>query len=260
MEEAYAGSCVQSFFEPKVDFSICTNKSIKLFLKDLNNLNYPRNVIDNSNENNLNNSNNKNEQNNNDNKNQENKSISKDDDKNILNIDNKDALNSNNGEETNNDNNICTIEENINKILEENVSLLNGYSYFSRIGHNINLLHTELSSIKKDFLFLSKQTRVKVKKLKNIKKKNIIYKGLLEEVKEDRKRKELYEKLSIEIKKLDDVRKVQKKQKAEKYSIENFEKKIKNIESTISSNNNNVLKTIEQINEIISTNLQIDIK
>ncbi|SOV74703.1 conserved Plasmodium protein, unknown function [Plasmodium sp. gorilla clade G3] len=224
MEDAYAGLCSQSVFEPKIDFTLCINKSIKLFLKDLNISKYDKNNVDNK------------------------KDVNTSDTKFI---------------ETSNDQN-----ENIEKdkqslilnnqhLLKENEAFLNGYLYFSRIGHNINLLLNELSSIKKDFNFLNKETRKKIKKFKQVKNKNIIYKDLLKDIKEKRKRKELYEKLSIEIKKLDEVKKVQDKQKIEKDEINNLEYKILNIENIIKSNNDHIQETINQINKIVSENIQI---
>ncbi|CAC9696242.1 conserved Plasmodium protein, unknown function [Plasmodium sp. DRC-Itaito] len=214
MEDAYAGLCSQSVFEPKMDVTLCINKSIKLFLKDINISKYDKN-----NENYENDENDENYENNENHK-------------------QSDILNN-------------------QHLLKENEAFLNGYLYFSRIGHNINLLLNELSSIKKDFNFLNKETRKKIKKFKQVKNKNIIYKDLLQDIKEKRKRKELYEKLSIEIKKLDEVKNVQDKQKIEKDEINNLEHKILSIENIIKSNNDHIQETINQINKIVSENIQI---
>ncbi|KJP88075.1 hypothetical protein AK88_02189 [Plasmodium fragile] len=199
MEDAFAGSCVQSLFEPKADLSLCVNKSIKLFVKELP----------------------------------------------TAPADGPDAENS-------------TGEKNEQKesLLSENLSLLNGYAYFNRIGSNINLLHTELHGIKKDFLFQSKQTKKNIKKLKVVRKENKIYQKLLQEIKKDRRRKETYELLCTEIQTLEEVNYLNKKQEMEKRDIEDLQKKMKDIEKTIQINDENIQRTIKQISDIVSTNLQ----
>ncbi|ETW37828.1 hypothetical protein PFTANZ_01478 [Plasmodium falciparum Tanzania (2000708)] len=227
MEDAYAGLCSQSVFEPKMDFTLCINKSIKLFLKDINISKYDKNNVDNK------------------------KDVNTSDTK---------VIETSNDQNQNNQNDQNDQQSDIlnnQHLLKENEAFLNGYLYFSRIGHNINLLLNELSSIKKDFRFLNKETRKKIKKFKQVKNKNIIYKDLLQDIKEKRKRKEIYEKLSIEIKKLDEVKKVQEKQKIEKDEINNLEHKILNIENIIKSNNDHIQQTINQINKIVSENIQI---
>ncbi|SOV12577.1 conserved Plasmodium protein, unknown function [Plasmodium sp. gorilla clade G2] len=225
MEDAYAGLCSQSVFEPKIDFTLYINKSIKLFLKDINISKYDKNNVDNK------------------------KDINTSDTKNI-------ETSSGDQNENTEKNKQSDILKN-HHLLKENDAFLNGYLYFSRIGHNINLLLNELSSIKKDFTFLNKETRKKIKKFKQVKNKNIIYKDLLQDIKQKRKRKELYEKLSVEIKKLDEVKKVQHKQQIEKDEINNLEHKILNIENIIKSNNEHIQETINQINKIVSENIQI---
>ncbi|KYO01861.1 hypothetical protein PGSY75_0616300 [Plasmodium gaboni] len=225
MEDAYAGLCSQSVFEPKIDFTLCINKSIKLFLKDINISKYDKNNVDNK--------------------------------KDINTSDTKNIETSSGDQNQNNEKNKQSDILNNHHLLKENDAFLNGYLYFSRIGHNINLLLNELSSIKKDFNFLNKETRKKIKKFKQVKNKNIIYKDLLQDIKQKRKRKELYEKLSVEIKKLDEVKKVQHKQQIEKDEINNLEHKILNIENIIKSNNEHIQETINQINKIVSENIQI---
>ncbi|SOV12287.1 conserved Plasmodium protein, unknown function [Plasmodium gaboni] len=225
MEDAYAGLCSQSVFEPKIDFTLCINKSIKLFLQDINISKYDKNNVDNK--------------------------------KDINTSDTKNIETSSGDQNQNNEKNKQSDILNNHHLLKENDAFLNGYLYFSRIGHNINLLLNELSSIKKDFNFLNKETRKKIKKFKQVKNKNIIYKDLLQDIKQKRKRKELYEKLSVEIKKLDEVKKVQHKQQIEKDEINNLEHKILNIENIIKSNNEHIQETINQINKIVSENIQI---
>ncbi|CDO63352.1 conserved Plasmodium protein, unknown function [Plasmodium reichenowi] len=233
MEDAYAGLCSQSVFEPKMDFTLCINKSIKLFLKDINISKYDKNNVDNKNDVNT----------------SDTKIIETSNDQNQNYQDDHNDQNNQNDQQSDILNN--------QHLLKENEAFLNGYLYFSRIGHNINLLLNELSSIKKDFKYLNKETRKKIKKFKQVKNKNIIYKDLLQDIKEKRKRKEIYEKLSIEIKKLDEVKKVQDKQKIEKDEINNLEHKILNIENIIKSNNDHIQETINQINKIVSENIQI---
>ncbi|GAW81860.1 hypothetical protein, conserved [Plasmodium gonderi] len=243
MEDAFAGCCLQSLFEPKTDLSLCINKSIKLFVKDI-----PTSASVTSGENqckpNEYQNSGKSTANSSGNSSSARKRGCEDDGEKV-----EDEKNSSPTEST------CTAEEIKKNLLSENLSLLNGYTYFNRIGSNINLLHTELHGLRRDFLFLSKKTKKNIKGLKIIKKKNKIYHGLLDEIKKDRKRKEIYEILCSEIQKLEDVNKLEKKQNKEKSDIENLEKKIQNIENTIKMNDQNIQRAIQQINDIVSTNL-----
>ncbi|SBT38516.1 conserved Plasmodium protein, unknown function [Plasmodium ovale wallikeri] len=250
MEDVFAGSCVQSLFEPKADFSHCVNKSIKLLLKDesnfkdLNNMSIPyRNdgKVEDRNEKNgpADSGNNKGNENNRGNA-------------------NSSGIDFASGHCSNREEVTVTTEkekEKGKKYMEENLSLLNGYLYFSRIENNINLLYTELFSLKKDFLFLSKGTKKNIRKLKKIKKKNKIYKNLLNDIKMDRKRKEIYETICVQVKKLDDVQTLQLMKNKEKEKIQEYEEKIQNIENTIKMNNDNIHKTIQQIDQAVSANL-----
>ncbi|CDU18861.1 hypothetical protein YYC_05171 [Plasmodium yoelii 17X] len=197
MEKAFAGACVQNLFEPKNEFSLCINKSIKLILK---------NVEENNNE---------------------------------------DQTTDANEKE----------KEKEKSYLDENLSILNGYLYFNKIENSINMLNTELSSIKSDFMFLSKRTICDVKKLKRIKKKNKVYKRLLEQIKKYRKRKEIYEILSIEGQKLENVNILQNKQNNEKNEIQKLKKKIQTIENNIKLNDENIQKAIHKIDEALLTYL-----
>ncbi|CXI62693.1 conserved Plasmodium protein, unknown function [Plasmodium berghei] len=196
MEKAFAGACVQSLFEPKNEFSLCINKSIKLILKNI----------------------------------EENNSDDKTTDTSIIN-------------------------EKQKNYLDENISILNGYLYFNRIENSINMLNTELSTIKSDFMFLSKRTICDVKKLKRIKKKNKVYKRLLEQIKKYRKRKEIYEILSIEGQKLENVSTLQNMQNKEKNEIQKLKKKIQTIENNIKLNDENIQKAIHKIDEALLTYL-----
>ncbi|ANQ09330.1 Uncharacterized protein PCOAH_00035160 [Plasmodium coatneyi] len=199
MEDAFAGSCVQSLFEPKADLSLCVNKSIKLFVKEAP----------------------------------------------IAPADSADGENTTNA-----------MKEQRESLLSENLSLLNGYAYFNRIGSNINLLHTELHGIRRDFLFQNKQTKKNIKKLKIVRKENKIYQRLLQEIKKDRRRKETYELLCTEIQKLEEVNYLNKKQEMEKRDIEDLQQKMKDIENTIRVNDENIQRTIRQISDIVSANLE----
>ncbi|CAA9989162.1 conserved Plasmodium protein, unknown function [Plasmodium knowlesi strain H] len=202
MEDAFAGSCVQSLFEPKADLSLCVNKSIKLFLKEV-----PIPPADS--------------------------------------VDRADEQNSTDAK-----------KEQRESALSENLSLLNGYAYFNRIKSNINLLHTELHGIKRDFLFQKKQTKKNIQKLKIVRKQNKIYQSVLQEIKKDRRRKETYELLCTEIQKLEEVNYLNKKQQMEKRDIEDLQQKMKDIENAIRINDENIQRTIQQISDIVSTNLQ----
>ncbi|CAD2094993.1 conserved Plasmodium protein, unknown function [Plasmodium vinckei brucechwatti] len=196
MEKAFAGACVQSLFEPKNEFSLCINKSIKLLLKNVE---------------------------------------------------------GNNNEDEVNDTNIVNEKE--KEYYDDNLSIFNGYLYFNRIENSINMLHTELSTIKSDFMFLSKRTICDVKKLKRVKKKNKVYKRLLEQIKKYRKKKEIYEILSKEGQKLENVNSLQNKQNTEKQEIEVLKKKIQTIENTIKLNDENIQKAIQQIDQALLTHV-----
>ncbi|KEG02719.1 conserved Plasmodium protein, unknown function [Plasmodium vinckei vinckei] len=196
MEKAFAGACVQSLFEPKNEFSLCINKSIKLLLKNVE---------------------------------------------------------ENNNEDETNDSNIVNEKE--KECADDNLSIFNGYLYFNRIKNSINMLHTELSTIKSDFMFLSKRTICDVKKLKRVKKKNKVYKRLLEQIKKYRKKKEIYEILSKEGQKLENVSSLQNKQNTEKQEIEILKKKIQTIENTIKLNDENIQKAIQQIDQALLTHV-----
>ncbi|EUD68481.1 hypothetical protein C922_00877 [Plasmodium inui San Antonio 1] len=218
MEDAFAGSCVQSLFEPKADLSLCVNKSIKLFVKEL-----PIPPADSADG-----------------------------------TDKEDKGDAENSTDAKNKRRESLLSENhLNEdLLSENLSLLNGYAYFNQIGSNINLLHTELHGMKRDFLFQSKQTKKNIKKLKVVRKENKIYQRLLQETKNDRRRKETYELLCTEIQKLEDVNDLTKKQEMEKRDIQGLQQKMKDIENTIRMNDENIKRTIRQISDIVSTNLQ----
>ncbi|CAD2095022.1 conserved Plasmodium protein, unknown function [Plasmodium vinckei lentum] len=196
MEKAFAGACVQSLFEPKNEFSLCINKSIKLLLKNVE---------------------------------------------------------GNNNDDETNDTNIVNEKE--KECFDDNLSIFNGYLYFNRIENSINMLHTELSTIKSDFMFLSKRTICDVKKLKRVKKKNKVYKRLLEQIKKYRKKKEIYEILSKEGQKLENVSSLQNKQNTEKQEIEVLKKKIQTIENTIKLNDENIQKAIQQIDQALLTHV-----
>ncbi|CAG9477971.1 unnamed protein product [Plasmodium vivax] len=214
MEDAFAGSCVQSLFEPKADLSLCVNKSIRLFVKEL-----PAPPPDKADGVNA-----------------------------AIADDGADVAVSTNAANSAN--------ERRESLLSENLSLLNGYAYVNRIGSSINLLHTELHGMKRDFLFQNKQTKKNIKKLKAVREENKIYQKLLHEMKKDRRRKETYELLCTEIKTLEEVSHLNKKQEIEKRDIQDLQQKMKDIEDTIRVNDENIQRTIRQISDIVSTNLQ----
>ncbi|GAB67388.1 hypothetical protein PCYB_114080 [Plasmodium cynomolgi strain B] len=214
-------SCVQSLFEPKADLSLCVNKSIKLFVKEP-----PPPPADST---------------------DKTGGADKTD---------TDAADSANGASEANLTGAKNERRESQSLLSENLALLNGYAYFNRIGSNINLLHTELHGMKKDFLFQNKQTKKNIKKLKVVRKENKIYHKLLQEIKKDRRRKETYEHLCTEIQTLDEVSYLNKKQEMEKRDIEGLQQKMKDIEKTIRMNEENIQRTIRQISDIVSMNLQ----
>lgn len=143
-------------------------------------------------------------------------------------------------------------QELLKKELAIKLSLVKGYHYFHKIGFSISQLQTELASMKEDFLLLDKQANNNFKTLKRCKKKNIIYQEKLKQVKKSRKRAEVYEQLSTEILKLDDVESVKKNQRQQKEIIKKINKKIEKAKQVTAFNDENVFKTMEQINSMIA--------
>lgn len=291
MEESYQGACIQSLFEPKVDFNLNINKSIKLFITDLKNLDHYLNVNEKNTPTECNGSSKPKSTNlenhtyekletakkeiieesikeekietgrdkQGEDEKKENESVEKgiteknekrEDEETLKNKSNE------NSEEMKNENIKSEIPDNINEMkVKENISFINGLAYFNKIGCNIDQLYTELETIKKDFNFLNNKTKRKIKQLKKIKKRNRHYQDLLDHVKEERKRIEIYEHMSSEIRKYDDIEIVKKKQKVKIDSINNIKQQIKETQDAITRNNQSLLKTVEKINQVLAESL-----
>lgn len=284
-EDVYAGAHMQKLLEPNADFTLYISKSISLFLNEPEDANLKQaveNVIgvveegrqeeenkkklekeklmstgeeqksENGNESE---SKDKNEKNKDKSQTENDAHISPNYDKNIINKNegetNKEPLKESEVEltETNKKN---LEQERLKEELAKKLSLVKGYHYFHKIGFSISQLQTELASMKQDFLLLNKKANKNFKTLKRCKKKKMIYQEKLKEVKETRKRTEIYEQLSTEILKLEDVKSVKKKQKQQKEIITKIEKKIEKAKRVTAFNDQNVFKTMEQINSMIA--------